>query len=613
MSQHSICFTNSKNVMHSEHNSLLLDSLGRHHDFDAPCGGRGSCGKCKVHIIEGRLGEVSMEEKKFLTTKQIEHGIRLACKTPVLSDMKISIQSEYAPSRILTSHGGYSGPIDAVVKKKFLCLSPPSVYDQLSDLERIAAALNIENPEISAALLRKIPALLREADFNISAVYSAKRILSIEKGDTSGSHYGMAVDLGTTTVVVYLMDMHSGEILDTESAMNSQKSFGADVISRISHCMENKDGSNQMQSKIIRQLETMMSNIVQRQDIAKEHIYLSTIVGNTTMLHLLNAVNPEPIAQAPYIPAFTGLFCCPAHEIGFSSLPNCSIYLLPGIASYIGADIVAGIVSTDLAATEELSLLVDIGTNGEIVLGNNKQIYSCSTASGPAFEGYNISHGVGGISGAINSVKLVDGDIQFSTINDKRATGICGSASIDIIALLLHSGLMDEGGMLLKPEDITQENVEPLIRRRCSIGDQECFIVAFGQETDNGEQIVFTQKDIREIQLAKAAIAAGITTLLQESGKKIEDLQRIYIAGGFGSYIDKNNALAIGLYPQQPNTNVIIAGNTAGQGAIMCSLSRDKFKESLSVQKHVRYIELSMNALFNQEYMSRMYFSPISD
>ncbi len=579
----------------------ILDFLNIH-DFhmDAPCGGKGTCGKCKVKVIKGNDSELQEPELKFLTKKEIESGYRLACQTKITSDMVLEISDPEQHIQIESAHDGYAGNINPLVKKKYLQLPRPSLEDQRDDVSRITETLGIKKAGVSLKLRRAIPGILREADYSVTAIYTEDTLIGVESGNTETENYGFAVDIGTTTVVGHLLNMNTGEIIDTVSALNRQKTLGADVISRIEYCMREDNGLEILSKKIFTQMGEMALSVLERNSIKKEHIYSAMIAGNTTMLHLFYGIDPTGIAAAPFIPGTLESVSYSSEEIG-DSLLNLTVYSLPSISAYIGADITAGILATRMHETEELSLLIDIGTNGEIVLGNKNKLYCCSTAAGPAFEGAHITCGMGGISGAIDTISLENGRIKYTTIGGTKPIGICGSGIIDTVAVLLKSGVVDFTGRIIEEDEAESENAKELIKKHFSKEDSGSFILT-------EPNIVFTQKDIREVQLAKAAISAGVATLLNEAGKTVNDVKHLYIAGGFGSYISKESAAAIGLIPADLLDRTESVGNTSGKGAAECSFSKENYNACDEIIKLTEYIELSSNTYFQGKYMEDMIF-----
>jgi len=590
----------------------LLEAVSKISDMhiDAACGGKGTCGKCKVKILKGELSEPSEMERKFLSNNEIESGYRLSCMIEVTEDIDVLVNGINDKSQILTAHNGFTGKLNALVRKKYLNLPMPSLDDQRDDVSRIMECIPLENARVSLSLRRKLPALLRDAQYSVTAVYSSDTLLAVEPGDTEGVNYGIAIDIGTTTIAAYLLNIGTGEIIDSTSGLNSQKVFGADVISRIEFSMQGADKLEILQNKIVAQIGDLSVSLTEKNRIRKENIYSIVLAGNTTMLHLIFGIDPSGIAVAPFIPGSLEAMSLSSSDL--ESFPfDCTIYSLPSISGYVGADIVAGILATRMHEREELSLLIDIGTNGEIVLGNREKLYCCSTAAGPAFEGAHITCGLGGIAGAVDSALVENDQIKCTTIGNKKAVGICGSGIIDLVAVFLESGIVDFTGRIQNEDEVEKKGAADLLKKLKVDKNGPAFLVVEASESETGEEIFFTQADIREVQLAKAAISAGIATLLNKADFDVNDIANVFIAGGFGSYISKKNAAAIGLIPAVLLDKTESVGNTAGLGALTCAfsgLSVDSFKDCGKIIGLTEYVELSSDSFFYMIYMEEMVF-----
>ena len=604
-----VLFGGLKKEIGCEPGSLLVDVLNQNNiSIDAPCGGEGLCGKCKIKITGDSLSMPDANECRQIGEKERKEGYRLACKVKVLGDAAVTLE-ENAAAHILSEGRDYSLDVSPNIFKKAVRLDAPAIHDQRDDLQRLTEALGVEKVQISLPILRRLPDLLRDSGYRVTVVCCGTKIISVEPGDTTHRHYGAAVDIGTTTVVVYLIDLNTGKQIDVVSALNAQKSFGGDVISRIRHTLQVSEGLTRLHEKIISQLNDMVQRLAEKNAIAMENIYSVFIAGNTTMMHLLTALPPKNIASAPFIPVSTQKQLWRAKELGLKINDGCMVGLFPAISGYVGGDIVAAIQSSGMSQRDALSLLIDIGTNGEIALGNKERIICCSTAAGPAFEGAHIRNGVGGIAGAINRVYVENGHLQYTTIADQQPIGICGSGLVDIVSLLIRSGIVDETGRMADQDEIKSASGKQLIHHIVEVDHMPAFMIVPGNEAKNGEPIVITQKDIREVQLAKAAIAAGIKTLIKEAGKNVEDISHIYLAGGFGSYIDQKNAVAIGLLPKQLADKIIVLGNAAGTGAVMSLVSEKCYCDCDRIKALATYVELSTSRPFQDEYINCMYFA----
>lgn len=574
--------------------------------LDAPCGGKGTCGKCRIRHLSGPLSPPDEEELRLLSPEERKAGIRLACRTLPLGDGEIQIPDRGAQSRIQTAHRGYEGPLDPLARVVTVTLPPPSLEDQRDDLTRLLEALDLPAASPPLPFRRVLPDALRAGNFQVEVLLSGETPRAVHPAGRAPRCLGVAVDIGTTTVVAYLLDLATGETLDVISELNHQKGFGADVISRIDHAQRSEGGLEQLRRRILHQLDGMIDVLFLRNGLDPASLAQITLAGNTTMMHLAAGIPPGAIAQAPYIPGDTTLCHLSAEDFGFRHRPEPMVTLLPSLAGYVGADIVAGMLATSLHESEEPALLVDIGTNGEMVLATGENLLACSTAAGPALEGANISCGLGGVTGAVSGVRIHHGALTFDTIAEAPPAGICGSGIIDTLALLLEEELVDATGRLLPPEELSDQ----LRRRWGSYLEQNGEGLRFHLlEPPARRDVPFlglTQKDIREIQLAKGAIGAGIRTLLNEAGLGLEDVKKVYLAGGFGSHMDQRSACRVGLLPREWEDRIHPVGNSAGLGAIMATLSRQKLDEAANLRNRVTYLELSGSSLFQQEYMMQM-------
>lgn len=599
----------NKKSVDCEGGTTLMDVFRKNNIYvEAPCGGRGICGKCKVRILKGEVSAISHDESRFLSNKEKQEGYRLACMTQVIGDVEVATRSNLGGAQIMATGIEYSVDILPQIKKKFVQLDIPTVEDQRDDLRRLADATGIDKPNIQIELVRKLPQILRDSNFGVTVVYDGHRILNVEMGDTRAYSYGVAIDIGTTTLVCYLMDLTTGRQIDTISDLNVQKAYGGDVISRIQYTTENQHGLSGLSRGITKQISELIKEVAYNNDISMDYIYNIVIAGNTIMGHLLLGITPQHIATTPFTPVITQSEIFLPHELGLKLGMASRIFILPHISGYVGADVVAGILASGMDRDPDLCLIIDIGTNGEMVLGNEEKMVCCSTAAGPAFEGANIRHGVGGVSGAINTIML-DGDkLKYTTIEDKAPIGICGSGIVDALAVLLDAGIVDETGRLLDADEIESGIGQKLTDRLTEVEGLSAFIIAHAHVSETGEAIVITQKDIREIQLAKAAIAAGVKVLIKKMGKNIDEVVRLYLAGGFGSYIDRRNAARIGLIPPELEQRIIAIGNGAGTGAMLSLLSSEHYSKTNDIRNMAEYVELSSTLEFQDEYVNSMYF-----
>ncbi len=566
--------------------------------INTPCNGNGTCGKCKVRILSGHLPEASGNEIKVLGPEAIKQGFRLSCGYGVVSGMEIMLEGGSIQAQIVTEGRQREIALSPIVTRENATLGKPDLTSQTGDYERILGdGPEAEVPDME--LIRGLPELLRQNDFNISLVKSGSRLLGVEAGTAGKGLYGVAVDIGTTTIAAYLLDLTTGKRISVNSSLNPQKVYGADVISRIKHTLENEEGLAEMQSLIISEINKCIGAMCGEAGISSESIYAVTFVGNTTMMHLLLRVTAKNIAAAPFIPAVTSMLKLKASQLGIDINKAGIACVLPCVSAYIGADTVGAVLSTGIHEQEEMSLLIDIGTNGEIVLGSRNSMYACSSAAGPAFEGANIRNGMGSVKGAINSISLKSG-VEFTTIGNASPAGICGTGIVDGIAQLLEAGLIDETGRIDDEWEPASEEQSKLAGNLTDINGMNAFVI-------DGD-IAITQKDVRELQNAKAAIAAGINVLVRQAGISFDDIKNVYLAGGFGTYINIDNALKIGLIPEQLKGKIQSVGNAAGQGAIESLISLDSLSQAVMISKKIKYIELSSSKDFNDFFIDCMMF-----
>lgn len=559
----------------------LLARLG--YRLNAPCGGNGRCGKCRVTIANA--GEPNDIDRKLIDEEDLAAGVRLACATVPESGMVVSFeQTGERMAHIATEGKSVKYAFEPQVALKELALHAPDLADQAADVDRVAHALGEDRLEVPRGVLGGLPAALRQCGWNASAVLKGNRLLGLNPGALCG----VAVDIGTTTLACYLIDLMTGAELAVASSLNPQKVYGDDVITRSDYARSG--GLDTLQTAVAAEIDGLIGRMCAQAGVERADIYHVTLAGNTVMMHLFAGITPENIAMSPFIPAFSGAVDFTAAELGLRVHPEAPATLLPSVAGYVGADTVAGMLAVGMREDSETMLLIDIGTNGEIALSANGKLYSCSTAAGPAFEGAHISCGMGGVAGAINRAK-VDGGISFSTIGNEKPRGICGSGLLDLVAGLLDCGAIDDTGRI--DADAAPAWVE---------FDGSSVVIA----KDAG--ICITGRDIREVQLAKGAIAAGVEVLLNEAGIKLADIRHVYLAGGFGSYMDKRSAGRVGLIPAELVGRTSAVGNSSGAGAKAALLSVYAMAEAERLARAVKYVELSARKDFQDLFMDKMFF-----
>ncbi len=606
---------------------MLLDLIRRQPELSlsAPCGGSGLCGKCRVRILSEPAPAPSAEDRLIFPPDVLAQGWRLACRLPVDRSLDVRLPERSGgitalmDTAVLPVGGavrdtGLTG--DRIVptpkiRKEYRELPAPSLEDQRDDLDRLLEAAGTPGPTgVPLPLLRDLPRLLPESDYRITLVRDDSDLIAVEPGDTTGECFGIAVDIGTTTLVLYLADLRTGTLVDVASAENPQSAWGADVVSRIGHA-DDPAVFRELRERAAGAIDGMVRTLAGTHGIPLDRIYGGTIAGNTTMLHLFAGVPPARIAAAPFIPAFTRSLVLTAPEAGIGIHPRGRLHLLPSVSAYVGADISAAVLASGMHRSGKIALLVDIGTNGEIVLGSRDGLLCCSTAAGPAFEGAHIRCGTGGIPGAVNRVRWNDGDdgtFDIGTIRGSLPSGICGSGIVDLAAILLEQRLAEDTGRLLPREELPAEVPRPLAARMIELDGESAFLAVPADGTVSGEPLVLTQRDLREIQLAKAAIAAGIQVLLQTAGIAEEQVDTVYLAGGFGSFIDVASAVRLGLIPSRWHDRIRVLGNAAGGGALLALLDREMDSELERIAGNARYLELSSTSAFQEVYIEQMMF-----
>lgn len=562
--------------------------------LDAPCGGHCFCGKCKVQVEpSGTPGE---QEAALLTAQEIAQGYRLACGVRVEQPLVVRLDQRQGEAVILAEDTAEETQPCHQLAWSYVQVPEGTIEEPLGDRERLCQALGVEAVPLS--VLNSLPEACRADRGSVAALLESGRVVDIRPGCQPQPIFGLAVDIGTTTVVAYLVDLVTGRQLQAASMMNPQKSYGDDVISRIDYASQSAEALGSLRDRIVAGINELIGRVCQLEGVSANQIYRAVLVGNTVMIHLLAGVSPLYIARSPFIPAFTGALCMSPQEAGLRISPTARIYTLPNVASYVGADIVASVMASGMDRGDELTLMVDIGTNGEMVLGNRGRMLACSTAAGPALEGAHISCGMGGVTGAISSVKRQGDSICCGVIGQERARGLCGSGLVDAVAMLLEAGALDETGRL-DPD----EGPEAWACRFSCEGRNTLFRLTEGEPA-----VTLSQKDIREVQLAKGAIAAGIEVLARAYGVQVGDIQRVCLAGGFGNYIDRANACRIGLLPAILMDRIEGIGNGAGAGARMALLSEKEQARAGRLAGQIQYIELSAVKEFQDLFMDKMLF-----
>lgn len=490
------------------------------------------------------------------------------------------------------------------VKKAHVRIAGPTLSDVLPDSERLIQALrrsgDLPDLRIDPNLLPILPRLLRECEWDVTAVLPTPgQVCAIERGDTTSQLYGCAVDIGTSKLVGVLVDLSTGKTLSTLFVENPQLVYGEDIMSRMSYAMKAHENSLQLKSSVLSAINQLLERSCADAGITPSQVYELVIVGNTAMHHFLLGIESRHLALSPYVPAVKAPLDLHAKDVGILAHPHANVHMPPLVAGYVGADAVADVLASGMRESDELSLLLDIGTNTELFVGNRNGIVSCSCASGPAFEGAHIRQGMKAVYGAIERVRIDSTtlNVEYETVGGEKPVGICGSGMLDTVAELLRCRVIDSKGRFQKIDT----------RRLTEVAGDRAFVLAQAEETSTGDPVMVTQRDIGEVQLAKAAIHTGCTILMRHAGVRASDLKRIYIAGSFGNYVNPANAKLLGLIPEVPTQIIRFVGNTAIAGAKMCLSSLEARNEAKRIGEQVKYIELGADANFSREYAASMY------
>jgi uncharacterized 2Fe-2S/4Fe-4S cluster protein (DUF4445 family) len=618
-----------KKISISKGETLIRAAIEAGVHVNASCGGEGVCGKCRI-IIESGMVDGGISER--LSDEDLEKGYRLACQSIVKEDITVRVPVESTvdasilnvkstprqTARIkqmdlndLKEKGLFAPPVE----KKYLELPEPTAEDHLPDVTRLVSHLKIAHDEhllmVSLPVIRKIPEILRKDDFRITAtlerpVHDGRKtdIINIQPGNTTDRNYAIAVDIGTTTVYGQLIDLISGDVLAENGDFNAQISFGEDVISRIVYA-EKPGGLEKLHQVVVGTINTIIKKIVKRAGVDRDDISAITLAGNTTMTQLLLKVNPRYIRRSPYVPAATLYPPVKAVDLGIELNDHVSALVYPAVSSYVGGDIVAGVMGSGMYLTEKLTLFLDIGTNAEIVVGNREWLACAACSAGPAFEGGGIEFGMRASKGAIEDFSMDPESLEPMNIciGNVRPKGICGSGLIIIVATFFEMGIINNLGKFERDLDTTR------IRQKEGIYE---YVLAWKDETQIDRDIVLTEVDIQNLIRAKGAIYSGCITLLEEVGLSVKDLEHIILAGGFGSYIDLERAIVIGLLPEIDPDRITYIGNGSLMGAKMSSLSNHIRRNVAEVTKNMTNFELSETSSFMDNYVAAL-FLPHTD
>ena len=568
------------------------------------CGGNGTCHSCKVQVLSGAVSKPTSNEIEVFTAQELKGGYRLACQTYPTSDCKLLVPPESisSPQRAQVEGLELSVRLDPPVRTYHLELPPPSLSDQRGDAERVLETLNqqVQCHTIDIEVLRSISSQLRSWNWQAQASVRNKEVIALDSSPSR--QLGLAVDLGTTKIAGYLVDLSNGHTLAAKGIMNPQISYGEDVVSRISYVMGSPKKGRQMSRIVVKALNELAGDLCADIDSSRGQIVESVIVGNTAIHHLLLRLPVKQLVYSPFLSAVSEALDVKARDIGLHIAPGAYVHLLPNIAGFVGADHVAMLLATEVDQADGLSLVLDIGTNTEVCLASDGKMTSVSCASGPAFEGGHIKDGMRAAGGAIEHFRMENGEVQFQTVDGAPPVGICGSGILDTLAQLYLNGVLSERGRMMDNHP----------RVRTCKGQRE-FVIVNEEERDGRPAITITQQDVRELQLAKAAIQTGIQVLLEAEKRSEEDIKQVIIAGAFGTYLDVSSAVVIGMLPSLPLNCFRQVGNAAGMGAKLALLSCDKRAEAQSIARQVGYIELATAPRFMPTFVEAMYIRSHKD
>ena len=572
-----------------------------------PCGGGGTCGKCLVRVCSGSTGAHTTHGHR-LTAAQLQDGWRLACSTTIESAAVIEVPATSMFERsqkILTGDAGHTLTVDPAITVATVQLPVPTQQDDQPDMERLSLAIG-EPLELDPHCITPFPRRLREAKWDVHVVREGRRLIDIHSAAAPATVLGVAFDLGTTTVVGTLLDLVTGQERAVASTMNGQIPFGDDVLSRILRIREDLARLPELQAAAVHSLNEIVASLCHQAGVTRESIVNVTLAGNTTMQQILCGMDPTALGELPFTPVFARSHELSAAGIGLQIHPAARMYVFPQVGGFVGGDTVAGMLASGFDRLKKPTLLVDIGTNGEIALLHNQQIFCTSTAAGPAFEGARIAQGMRATAGAIEKVLVKDGDLHINIIGNVPAAGLCGTALIDTVAEMLRHGLLETTGRLPAPDELPAAIPERLRRRIELQGDESRFVLA----PASGKQaaVCLIQRDIRELQLASGAIRAGVETLLHRAGLVAADLDAVLLAGAFGNFIRRNNAQRIGLLPPLPHERIRFIGNASSMGAKMALLSIKERARAESLRKRCVHIDLSTDPAFQDAFGMAMLF-----
>ncbi|MGI6112803.1 MAG: ASKHA domain-containing protein [Mahellales bacterium] len=622
MKEYSVTFLPEEIAVRVKQGTNLLRAAKRAGiEVETPCGCKGTCGKCLVILKQGNVDE---KARTRVTDDLRDKGYILGCQVQVNDDLVVEVpkQSRVSHHQVLVAskRNGFSKendyfkdrPFNPFCKKVHIVMEPPSLTDNISDLDRLERSLKrsmeYSSLDISLECLRKLSNITREGNWEVTVSiveYKGRAtIIDIEPGRSKKLPLGIAVDIGTTTIAINLINTQNGKIIDQAGAYNKQSRYGTDIISRIVFAEEKNNGVHKLKSSVVDTINQLIQELLIKNNLEADDILTMVCAGNTVMTHMLLGLPPEHIRLEPYIPTASVYPVLKAEQLGVNINKSGLVINLPSVSSYVGGDIVAGVLATQLWRSDKITLFIDIGTNGELVLGNKDWLVTCSCSAGPAFEGSGITCGMRAMDGAINRIRIgPDLEAECFTINNKPPLGICGSGLIYSISQLKEAGIINRAGSFQMDRHIN--------RLRMTDNGPE-YVLVWAEDSGTGKDIVITENDIKNLIRSKGAIFAGIKTMVEQMNLGFDAIERVYIAGGFGNFIDIEDAIAIGLFPDINRSLFEYVGNSSIQGASMVLLSQEALAEAENLSRRMTYLELSVGNMFMDEFISAL-FLPHTD
>ena len=587
-------------------------------DITATCGGRGRCTSCRVKLVAGTAPPPTITDELQLGDTLVREGYRLSCQWPVTEPVTVQIAPPLDDTTFQILGGerpaGAPAPIsiDAGIRKRAVTVTlPKDEHQQTSDVEALVAAAGGAVEDVPTVLLKGLPATLRDRDGLVTVTTFGRRVLAVEPDDTALHKFGLAIDIGTTSVVTTLMELESGEQLAAVSSLNPQAVFGGDLMSRIAFAQFDPGNLRKLQTRIIALLNQHIEQITRESGVLAKWIYKVVVVGNTCMHHLLLGIDPSYVGLAPYAPVLRQPLVLPARDLFLKLPPEARVCLLPLVAGFVGADAVAVALATRLDESPTLRIAVDIGTNGEVLLGSRERLWACSAPAGPALEGAQIRHGMRAAIGAIDRIEVAGGDLRLHTIGDAPAQGLCGSGLVDAVAALLDLGVLDWTGLI--DVDARDGLPTPIRSRVLMRGEERLVVLARAGEHGAEREITLTQDDVRQVQLCKGAIASGVAMLQHVAAVPTEQIDELMLAGGFGNYLSVRSALRIGLIPPGlPESRIRYVGNAAALGAQLALVSEAERAHAEAIARRIEHVSLAAHPDFETIFVDCMNFPRVS-